>query len=298
VSLGIAFKGAEGIVLAADSRVTLLAGLQIPGMNVPPGTQLLVQATFDNATKLINSERQRYIAAVTFGAGAIGQKEPRTAASFMPEFDAQLAKELAGKDKKDQRLTVEQFAKRVGDFFGDQWKKAAMPTQGVDDMIFFVAGYDDESAPYGRLYEVRVPSKPTPTEFLAGQFGAIWGGQRDVTDRLLQGFDPNLPMLVQDYLNTPANERAKAAEALTVKLREKLTIPIPWQFLPLQDCVDLCICLLRTTITMQKWVVGIRGVGGAIDLATITQSGGFTAIQQKKIIGETATNKGGELCHY
>ncbi len=286
MSLGIAFKGAEGIVLAADSRVTLLAGVQLPGLKVPAGTQLVVPATFDNATKLINSKSQSHIAAVTFGAGAIGQKEPRTAASFMPEFDAQLAKELDGKDKKDQRLTVEQFAKKVGDFFGDQWKKAAMPAQGVDDMIFLVAGYDDESAPYGRLYEVRVPSNPAPTEFLVGQFGAIWGGQREVTDRLLQGFDPNLPMLVQEHLNTPSAERAKAADALAVKLREKLTIPIPWQFLPLQDCVDLCICLLRTTITMQKWVVGIRGVGGAIDLATITQSGGFVPVQQKKISGE------------
>jgi hypothetical protein len=273
-------------VLAADSRVTLLAGVQLPGLNVPAGTQLVVPATFDNATKLINSKGQTHIAAVTFGQGAIGQKEPRTAASFMPEFDAKLAKEIEGKDKKEQRLTVERFAKILGEFFGDQWKKAAMPVQGGDDMIFFVAGYDDESAPYGRLYEVRVPSNPTPTEFLVGQFGAIWGGQREVTDRLLQGFDPNLPMLVQEHLNTPSADRAKAAEELALKLREKLTIPIPWQFLPLQDCVDLCICLLRTTITMQKWVVGIRGVGGAIDLATITQSGGFTAIQQKKISGE------------
>ena len=286
MSLGIAFKGAEGIVLAADSGVTLLAGVQLPGLRVPAGTQLVVPATFDNATKLINSKSQRHIAAVTFGAGAIGQKEPRTAASFMPEFDAKLTKELAGKEEKDQRLTVEQFAKRVGDFFGGQWKKAAMPTQGVDDMIFFVAGYDDESAPYGRLYEVRVPSKPTPTEFLSDQFGAIWGGQREVTDRLLQGFDPNLPMLVQEHLNTPANDRAKAAEALALALRDKLTIPIPWQFLPLQDCVDLCICLLRTTITIQKWVVGIRGVGGAIDIATITQSAGFVPVQQKSISGE------------
>jgi len=115
--LRIAFKGAEGIVLAADSRVTLMAGIQIPGLQLPAGTQLLVPATFDNATKLINSTSQRFIAAVTFGTGAIGQKEPRTAASFMPEFDAQLAKELAGKDKNDQRLTVEQFAKKLGDFF-------------------------------------------------------------------------------------------------------------------------------------------------------------------------------------
>jgi hypothetical protein len=284
VSLGIAFKGAEGIVLAADSRVTLLAG--VPGVQVPAGTQLVVPATFDNATKLINSKSQRYIAAVTFGCGAIGQKEPRTAASFMTEFDSQLATELAQRPKDAQRLNVEEFAKKLGDFFAQKWKDASMPPQGIDDMIFFVAGYDDARAAYGRLYEVRVPSKPTPTEFLANQFGAIWGGQREVTDRLLQGFDPNLPMLIQEQLNTPANDRPKAAEALAFKLREKLQIPIPWQFLPLQDCVDLCICLLRTTITMQKWVVGIRGVGGAIDLATITQSDGFNPVQQKKISGE------------
>jgi hypothetical protein len=282
VSLGIAFKGAEGIVLAADSRVTLLAGVQIPGMG-----QAMVPATFDNATKLINSKSQTHIAAVTFGCGAIGLKEPRTAASFMTEFDSQLATELAQRTKDAQRLTVEEFAKKVGTFFSKKWTDAAMPTQGmIDDMIFFVAGYDDAKAAYGRLFEVRVPSKPTPTEFLTDQFGAIWGGQREVTDRLLQGFDPNLPMLLQEQLNTPTAEREKAAEALALKLREKLQIPIPWQFLPLQDCVDLCICLLRTTITLQKWVVGIRGVGGAIDLATITQSDGFTAVQQKKILGE------------
>lgn len=286
MSLGIAFKGAEGIVLAADSRVTLLAGVQLPGVQVPTGAQLLVPATYDNATKLINSKSQRHIAAVTFGCGAIGQKEPRTAASFMTEFDAQLATELAQRTKDAQRLNVEEFAKRLGDFFARKWKDASMPPQGLDDMIFFVAGYDDAKAAYGRLYEVRVPSKPTPIEFLADQFGAIWGGQREVTDRLLQGFDPNLPMLIQEQLNTPTNDRPKAAEALAFKLREKLQIPIPWQFLPLQDCVDLCICLLRTTITMQKWVVGIRGVGGAIDLATITQSDGFNAVQQKKISGE------------
>src|SRR2546430_5269032 len=185
MSLGIAFKGTEGIVLAADSRVTLLAGVQLPGLNVPAGTQIVVPATFDNATKLISSKSQAHVAAVTFGAGAIGQMEPRTAASFMPEFDAQLAKELSGKKPDEQRLTVEQFAKKVGAFFGGQWTKAGMPGQGIDDMIFFVAGYDDDTAPYGRIYEVRVPSKPTPVEFLPGQFGAIWGGQREVTDRLL-----------------------------------------------------------------------------------------------------------------
>ena len=285
MSLGIAFKGAEGIVLAADSRVTLLAGMQLPGVNLPAGSNLVVPATFDNATKLLSTPRQPFVAAVTYGAGAISMKEPRTAASYMPEFDSELLKDAQDKSKI-ARIAVEGFAKKLSDFFVKQWAAAGMPASGVDDMIFVVAGYDDEAAPYGRIYEVRVPSKPQPVEFLPGQFGAAWGGQRELTDRVLQGFDPSLPLLVQKYLKVPDKDQAKAAEALGNDLRAKLTIPIPWQFLPLQDCVDLCIFLLRTTITLQKWIVGIRGVGGAIDLATITRQDGFRAVQLKQISGE------------
>jgi hypothetical protein len=198
----------------------------------------------------------------------------------MPEFDSEIGKTGAG------RMTVTDFAKRLSDFFLKQWNAAKMPVNGAEDMIFLVAGYDDENAAYGRIYEVRVPSKPVPEELIAGQFGATWGGQREVTDRMLAGFDPQLPMLVQEHLNVPANERQAAADALAVFLKTKLTSPIPWQFLPLQDCIDLSICLLRTTITLQKWIVGIRGVGGAIDLATITRIDGFNPVQQKKITGE------------
>lgn len=46
MSLGIAFKGPEGIVLAADSRVTLMT--QLAGQNI------LLPATYDNATKMLS----------------------------------------------------------------------------------------------------------------------------------------------------------------------------------------------------------------------------------------------------
>src|SRR5437867_11506031 len=110
MSLGIVFKGAEGIVLAADSRVTLLAQIQQPQQAGQP-QQMLVPATFDNATKLLQSSSQHYVAAVTFGAGAIGNREPRTAASFMPEFDTELLK------GKVSRLSVQDFAQKLSDFF-------------------------------------------------------------------------------------------------------------------------------------------------------------------------------------
>ena len=74
MSLGIAFKGPEGIVLAADSRVTLMAQVQQPNLPTP----MVLPASYDNATKLLRIKGQRYVGAVTYGAGAIGVTEPRT----------------------------------------------------------------------------------------------------------------------------------------------------------------------------------------------------------------------------
>lgn len=60
MSLGIAFKGPEGIVLAADSRVTLTG---------QAGSNLLIQAHYDNATKLLKVRDHDNVGAVTYGLG-------------------------------------------------------------------------------------------------------------------------------------------------------------------------------------------------------------------------------------
>jgi hypothetical protein len=36
-----------------------------------------------------------------------------------------------------------------------------------------------------------------------------------------------------------------------------------------------------------RWQIGVRGVGGAIDVATITRTKGFKPVQEKKIRGES-----------
>jgi hypothetical protein len=273
MSLGIVFKGTQGVVLAADSRVTLFAGVPNPGS----GQQIAVPATFDNASKMLRVKGQDFIGAITYGAGALGTAEPRTASSYMPEFEAELAAE--------ERMTVEAFAEKLGAFFERQWSQNNMPPSPLlaDNMIFLVGGYDDPSATYGKVFEVDVPSRPKPTELIAGHFGAVWGGQRELIDRLIQGFDFRLPEAVKDILQVGTDARSVG---LDQELKNRFTLPIPWQFLPLQDCVDLSIFLVRLTIELQKWIVGIRGVGGAVDVATITRVDGFKEVQVKQITGE------------
>jgi hypothetical protein len=265
MTLGIAFKGPEGIVLAVDSRVTLTA--QAPGQN------MLIPATFDNATKMLSVSDQKYVGAITYGNGAIGQREPRTAHSFLPEFEDDLSKENPG------RLSVNDFASRLGVFFMNQWRLSMPENYQGPDMNFLIGGYD-AGAPYGRLFEVKIPSNPVPLEYnQEGQFGVIWGGQRELTDRLIMGYDPGVPYFLQQQLNLTDQRRNEIQDSL----RRTFTIPIPFQFLPLQDCVDLAMTLIRTTMAFQTWMVGVRGVGGAIDIATITRTDGFVPIQRKTI---------------
>ncbi|MCX6091056.1 MAG: hypothetical protein NTX88_11935 [Candidatus Atribacteria bacterium] len=100
--------------------------------------------------------------------------------------------------------------------------------------------------------------------------------------RLIKGFDPRLPLLVQDFLKLTDEQR----DTMEKYLESILSSRIPYQFLPLQDCVDLSIFLIRTTMEIQKWTVDVRGVGGAIDIATITRTEGYRPVQQKTIIGQ------------
>jgi hypothetical protein len=277
MSLGIVFKGPEGIVLAADSRVTLMAHL-VP--NVPQGAPqpppMLLPSTFDNATKLLRVKGQSHAGAVTFGAGAIGLTAPRTAHSFLPELEKKLAER--------GRLSVEDFANELGQFFLQQWTAGGMPAHPPDQeqMVFFVAGFDD-NAVYGRVFEIHIPNQPAPKEWFVGahEFGAIWGGQNELVHRLINGFDPRIVEMARSEFNAPIVATQRFAEKL-----KGLNLPIPYQFLPLQDSIDLAIFLVRMTLTIQKWQIGVRGVGGAVDVATITQTGGFEPIQQKAIRGE------------
>lgn len=148
-------------------------------------------------------------------------------------------------------------------------------------MIFLIGGYNEKES-YGRIFQLAIPTMPDPVEQNIKQFGMVWGGQKEFTQRLIHGFDPKLPSILQRKFNLSDDKK----NDLVKELQSNLSIPIPYQFLPLQDCVDLSIYIIKTTIELQKFFVGIRGVGGDIDVATITKTDGFKAIQQKTILGE------------
>ncbi len=281
MSLGIMIKGSEGIVLAADSRVTLLAQMQQqPAPNAPAGAPppptLVIPATFDNATKVLTVKGQDHVGAVTYGLGAfMTANGPRTMRSFIPELEQELEQANIG------RLSVPDFANRLSAFFVSQWNQHInRPANPGEEINFLVGGYD-EGAPYGRGFLFVVPNAANPVEQNPGpgQFGITWGGQHDLVFRLLYGFDVELLDFIRANLNLTPEQLA----TLKQQIEPKFAAGIPYQFLPLQDSVDLAIFLIQSTISFQKFrTTVIRGVGGPVEVATVTRDG-FKFVSQKSI---------------
>jgi hypothetical protein len=266
MSLGIVVKGSEGIVLAADSRLTLTATMQDQSQHI---------VNFDNATKLLTfAKPNQWIGAVTWGDAVIGtsQNDIRTAQSFISEFEVGLP---------DQRLTVSDFAQRMSNFYMDRWRDKMPPDHQSSGMIFCVGGFDEASA-YGSVYLINIPNQPIPEERSANDFGITMGGQHEHAVRLLVGYDPGLINAATQALQLQPPQ----VEVLRNTLQQ-YNLNIPYGVLPLQDCIDLAVFFIKTTVAAQDLSIGLRGVGGTIDVAVITQRDGLRIIQHKDLKAET-----------
>lgn len=281
MSLGVVVKGPEGVVLAADSRVTFVARMNasIHAAGAEP-TLAALPVTFDNATRLLTfrpfqGEDKARIAAVTYGAAVIGQTENdlRTAHSLISEFELEKVKAVS--------YDVREFSQLLSEFFAEKWA-ARMPTGSVESMSFLVAGYDRNS-PYGAVYLFKVPDSLEPVEQSPNSFGITFGGQIECIARLLMGYEPRLIDIVCEALSLSTEQRETLLAALA-----PLRLQIPWGILPLQDCINLCIYLIRTTMAAQDLSITIRGVGGGIDVAAITPRDGVIPIQRKQLFGENS----------
>lgn len=259
MSLGIVIKAAEGLVLASESRVTYTVN------NNP--------LTFDTVTKLFSFKApHNFFGFVTFGNAGIGS---RTVQSYVPEFESSLP--------VDKRLSMRDYADLLSKFFKDHfdaWRKDN-PDATTSETHFVLGGFD-QAQPYGTTFSFMIPGAPKPVEGFAGnQFGIRWGGQRDVVDRLLMGYDPDLPGILQRKLGYDDAQMKDLLKELA-----PLQKNIPFDVFGLQDAVDLATLFIRTTIESQRLTVQLRGCGGPIDLATITRTEGLSFVQRKTLHGE------------
>lgn len=260
MSLSVIVRGPEGLVIAAESR-------SLVPFTLPNGSTIPIN--FDGTNKLLTFDYpHNFVAAVTYGLGGIAD---RPVYSFMPEIEATLATE--------ERMPVQEFSRKLSSFFVNEWDNRPELKNYTGMPITFLVGGFNEGELYSHTYEMHIPFKPEPNEL--PQIGINWGGQRELVDRLVKGYDPALT----EHLSKAwplTEEHVKDMPAIA----QPLEVVFPLGAMGLQGYVDVAILLIRTTIETQRLALYLRACGGHIDVATITRREGLRYVQRKEIEGE------------
>jgi hypothetical protein len=250
MSLVVAVKTPEGLVLAVDSRV-VIAPVDTQGVAQAPGT-------YDNITTNLFSFKppHNFIGVVSYGQPVLGN---RTVAGHFTEFNEYLI------EQQPERLSVYDFASELSQFFTTRWDATQGPPLGVQ-LSFFVAGYDDKEAT-GHVYSVRIPENIEPVELMEGiPFGIVPDGEARIIGRIIAGYDITLTDIVN--------------QNLTEEKKLELKLPVPYDILSLRAAVDLATVLIRATIDLQNLAIMPHTCGGPIDVCTITNADGLSFVQR------------------
>lgn len=258
MSLAITIISPEGIIQAADSRVS------IP---LKVSDSVLSYSHFDNATKLLTFEApHNYVTVTTYGAGTVSS---RTAHSFIKEFQETLPA---------NRIAVRKFAEKLQEFYKARWDEVKDNPQD-SPMIFQIAGINN-SQQFGELYVVSIPGKDPPKKVISdGEFSLYYGGDSSTVDRLIQGRDLRMDSLIMQD-GKLSDVKSNLGDIFT-EIAGRHMLPIGSY--ALQDSIDLARFLIETTSRMQELSLNVKTVGGAIDVSCVTKTGSCEIISKKKV---------------
>jgi hypothetical protein len=272
MTLAVTVVCQDGVVVAADSRTTL-------------GNHRMLRVGSDFTHKVFAPGG---VAVATYGEAFVDE---RSIASHMAEFAVVEAGNCAHPGPTARQLAA---------FFGDRYdaQLAALgdardddadpPPPDVATLGFLVSGYDD--AGVGEAWEVTLPGRAVEQiATTANGGGAAWRGQSDVVTRMVRGAD--LELLVR---LAAVNEMGDELDAM-MPLLDECSYRIPFDSMNLQDGIDFAVLCIRTTIDVQRLTLGPLatapefswpGVGGPIEIATVTATVGFAWVQRTSVQGE------------
>ena len=194
----------------------------------------------------------------------------------------ELINKAGGKDLKfstsDNNLVPYSYIDKNG--------KSVSDAGSIETINMIVAGVDNDEI--GRAYAVVLPQGITNNADTQ-QCGALWVGQTDVLTRIIKGYAPEAGNL--DFVKKALTQDKPA----TINELNKMEYVINWGTITLQDAIDFCVLMTRTTENIQRFSDGtflspggITGVGGEVDIAIITPEKGFAWLKKKKLNYEEA----------
>lgn len=201
----------------------------------------------------------------------------RSTSSWVQDFSFELrkAKELDG-------LTIESFLGKFREYFGAKVEEHRAKTKGEAEVGFLIAGYDDKGV--GRIYRVVFPGAEPTEKASTKASGMTWQGDTNTIQRIILGAD--LIQLSQlDFFQKLDDQAKKAARDQLGQMQYQIF----YNFLSLQDAIELATFLVEATVVMQRFSFGTVGkigdvpsVGGPVDSLVITP-GGLSWIRQKQL---------------
>ncbi|MCK6633112.1 MAG: hypothetical protein L6Q31_12185 [Fimbriimonadaceae bacterium] len=275
MSVAVAVKVHDGLVLAADSATTILTGTRD------------VYNVYNHANKIFNLYKMRPVGAMSWGLGSIGVSSVSTIAK-------DLRARLMGEHPTDDRFkvdphkhSVEDIAVKAKQFLEEKYNAEYGSEQERKDlgMGFFVGGYStDASLPEQYLIEFGddgACSDPTP-----------WAKDLDASlasfamdyaiHRLVKGVGYDMGYVLKDLV---ADE--KDIPYIIELMEDRMNAPLVHPAMPIKDAIDLAEFLVQTEISFTRFLPGASMVGGEVEVAAISKHEGFKWIRRKHYYGFT-----------
>lgn len=257
----------EGIVMAADSRLTKTKMNQLP-VEIPTqaeNTKTIlcretVYTTSDNTQKVLLIKKSNV--GISFCGTAIINGV--TVADFIRKFEI---------EKVNAGDTTEQIAYKLAEYYTG------------NDTNFFVCGYDND-IPYvfdvnrktvkrSNITETRIENELQKDTADDGNEDAVEVG----IPKNLKEF-PTPTLNVDEHINGEPEVRygatwAGQVTAITKIVNNQPILNADWGTLPLKDAVDFAEFLVDTTIKYERFCDDIQTCGGDIDILVITKDEAF-----------------------
>jgi hypothetical protein len=253
---------------------------------------------YNNANKISNLFKGKPIGCVACGAGSIGNASIST---LLKDFRKDLLEgKISGFDPKT--YTMRDVSQWLIDFLASHVQRLN-PNEPKPTLGLMVAGYsagngnkptDDRPASVtdgtpgaplavdvrlGEVWSIGLqngvasqPQNMRPSD----PVGISWAGEAECVARILMGFSPRLPQLMQRMIAS-STDHAK----LMTFLMNNLQAPVVFAPMPIQDTIDLAEWLVQTSIMFSRFSPGAPVVGGPIESAAITKHEGFKWVHRK-----------------
>ncbi|HXX81609.1 MAG TPA: hypothetical protein VEI46_08665 [Thermodesulfovibrionales bacterium] len=273
MSIVLAVKVSEGIVLASDSASTLTG--TITG---PQGALQGVLKTYYNARKLLQLG-DFPIGVLTWGQAFVGL---RTIESLVREWEYnekwQSTAEYKTKYTEPYKVkeSAQRLLKHITAVYNSEYGTLSDEKKPILGML--VAGYS-EQAFFPEIWSFVLPmnldgqvQNTRPDVDGKPDFGANWFGMTDSIIRLHWGRDDAVMKIISEKFGVPEKEVSDALQPLQYQ--------IPFAVMPLQDAIDYAYYMVNVVIGRFRFVIGSDLCGGEIEIAAITQ-GKFNWISRK-----------------